>query len=70
MCRKQRPSKAAFAPISIRGPRTPVAANPKPYNPRHPEQTLLYRTGAENFETWRELASAGWSVPACLEPTT
>ena len=26
------------------GPRTPVAANPKPYNPRHPEQTQLYRT--------------------------
>ena len=43
------------------GPRTPVAANPKPYNPRHPEheQTLLYRTGAGNFETWLELASAG-----------
>lgn len=41
------------------GPRTPVAANPKPYNPRHPEQTLLYRTVAENFETWLELASAG-----------
>ena len=41
------------------GPRTPVAANPKPYTPRHPEQTLLYRTVAENFETWLELASAG-----------
>ena len=36
-----------------------VRAHPKPYNPRHPEQTLLYRTVAENFETWLELASAG-----------
>lgn len=31
----------------------------KLYNPRHPEQTLLYRTIAEHFETWLELASAG-----------
>ena len=46
-------------PHQYPGLRTPVAANPKPYNPRHPEQTLLYRTVAENFETWLELASAG-----------
>jgi len=26
---------------------------------RHPERTLLYRTVAEHFETWFELASAG-----------
>ena len=31
----------------------------KAYNPRHPERTLLYRTVAEHFETWFELASAG-----------
>ncbi len=31
----------------------------KVYNPRHPERTLLYRTVAEHFETWFELASAG-----------
>ncbi len=31
----------------------------KAYNPRHPERTLLYRTIAEHFETWLELASAG-----------
>src|SRR5450830_986252 len=37
----------------------PALAKPKLYNPRHPEQTLLYRTVAENFETWFELASAG-----------
>ena len=34
-------------------------AKPKLYNPRHPEKTLLYRTIAEHFETWLELASAG-----------
>ena len=34
-------------------------AKPKLYNPRHPEHTLLYRTVAEHFETWLELASAG-----------
>jgi len=28
-------------------------------NPRHPERTLLYRTVAEHFEAWFELASAG-----------
>lgn len=31
----------------------------KVYNARHPEQILLYRTVAEHFETWLELASAG-----------
>jgi len=31
----------------------------KAYNPRHPERTLLYRTVAEHFETWLDLASAG-----------
>ena len=39
-----------------------TAQLPKPtkaYNPRHPERTLLYRTVAEHFETWLELASAG-----------
>jgi Transposase zinc-binding domain len=35
------------------------AAQPKRYNPRHPERTLLYRTISENFETWLDLASAG-----------
>ena len=35
------------------------AAATKAYNPRHPERTLLYRTVAEHFETWLELASAG-----------
>ena len=34
-------------------------SKPKLYNPRHPEHTLLYHTGAEHFETWLELASAG-----------
>ena len=41
------------------GTHTPLAAKPKLYNPRHPEQTLLYRTVAEHFETWLELARAG-----------
>jgi hypothetical protein len=45
------------------GSHTPAAAKsaakPKLYNPRHPEHTLLYRTVAEYFETWFELASAG-----------
>ena len=34
------------------------AKPPKAYNPRHPERTLLYRTVAEHFETWLDLASA------------
>jgi len=37
----------------------PALAKPKLYNPRHPEQTLLYCTVAEHFETWHALASAG-----------
>ena len=36
-----------------------AGAKPKLYNPRHPEQTLLYQTIAEHFETWLELAIAG-----------
>ena len=36
-----------------------AGTKPKPYNPRHPERTLLYQTIAEHFETWHELASAG-----------
>jgi len=36
-----------------------VGDKPKLYNPRHPERSLLYRTIAEHFETWHELASAG-----------
>ncbi len=36
-----------------------AGAKPKLYNPRHPERTLLYKTIAEHFETWHELASAG-----------
>jgi hypothetical protein len=39
--------------------RATAGAKPKLYNPRHPERTLLYRTIAEHFETWHELASAG-----------
>ena len=34
-------------------------SQPKLYNPRHPERTLLYQTVAEHYETWLELASAG-----------
>ena len=45
------------------GSHTPAAAKsaakPKLYNPRHPEHTLLYRTVAEHFETWLDLASCG-----------
>jgi len=37
----------------------PAACNPKLYQARHPERTLLYQTVAEHFETWLELASAG-----------
>ena len=36
-----------------------AAPQPKLYNPRHPERTLLYQTVAEHFESWLELASAG-----------
>ena len=38
---------------------TSKAQPTKAYNPRHPERTLLYRTVAEHFETWLDLASAG-----------
>jgi hypothetical protein len=34
-------------------------SQPKCYNPRHPERTLLYQTVAEHYETWLDLASAG-----------
>ena len=37
-----------------------TAAKPDLYNPRHSEQTRLYQTIAEHFETWVESASAGW----------
>jgi len=41
-------------------PAQPVASpQPKLYQARHPERTLLYQTVAEHFETWLELASAG-----------
>ena len=36
-----------------------AATQPKLYNPRHPERTLLYQTVAEHYETWLDLASAG-----------
>ncbi len=36
-----------------------AGAKPRLYNPRHPEHTLLYRTVAEHFETWLDLASCG-----------
>ena len=36
-----------------------TAAQPRLYNPRHPECTLLYQTIADRFKTWHELASAG-----------
>jgi hypothetical protein len=34
-------------------------AQPKLYNPRHPERTLLYQTIAQHYETWLELVCAG-----------
>ena len=37
----------------------PPASQPKLYNPRHPERTLLYQTVAEHYATWLKLASAG-----------
>ena len=52
----------ARAPCADRahpGPHAGASAKPKLYNPRHPERTLRYRTIAEHFETWLELASAG-----------
>ena len=48
------------APLRPQLAKSAVATKPtKAYNPRHPERTLLYRTVAEHFETWLELASAG-----------
>jgi hypothetical protein len=35
------------------------STQPKLYNPRHPERTLLYQTVCEHYETWLDLASAG-----------
>lgn len=43
-------------------PRTSAAqgtAAPQLYQGRHPEQSLLYRTVADHFETWLALASSG-----------
>ena len=58
------PAATARAPCAARpypkpGPHVGVSSKPKLYNPRHPERTLLYKTIAEHFETWFELASAG-----------
>ncbi len=36
-----------------------AATQPKLYNPRHPERTLLHQTVAEHYETWLDLAGAG-----------
>ncbi len=49
----------AQAQASAQQSSPPVPKPAKAYNPRHPEHTLLYRTVAEHFETWLELASAG-----------
>jgi len=55
----------------------PQPFNPKLFNPRHPERTLLYQTVAEHDKTWLELASAGQSGgqgdhhspnPMCAKP--
>jgi hypothetical protein len=57
------PFATARSPSPAWAPACPATAQPakptKAYNPRHPERTLLYRTVAEHFETWLELASAG-----------
>ena len=37
----------------------PITSKPKPYNPRHPERTVLYQTVAEHYKTWLDLASVG-----------
>jgi len=62
----QHPRGSQYAPLrpkpaqSAQPSQATAAANkPKAYNPRHPERTLLYKTVAEHFETWLELASAG-----------
>ncbi|MCW2311309.1 hypothetical protein M2244_001037 [Rhodoferax antarcticus] len=56
--RHAQPMAKAHAQSCARPPAQPVKPT-KAYNPRHPERTLLYRTIAEHFETWFELASAG-----------
>ncbi len=38
---------------------SPAPAKSKPYNPRHPERTVLYRTVAAHLETWLALSSVG-----------
>jgi hypothetical protein len=40
-------------------PHARARAQSRLYNPRHPERTLFYRTVAEHFETWLELATTG-----------
>ena len=47
---------------ALRPQRAQSAAATKAYNPRHPERTLLYRTVAEHFATWLELASSTASI--------
>jgi len=62
----QHPRGHQHAPLRPQPAQAAAATQPtkttkptKAYNPRHPERTLLYRTIAEHFETWLELASAG-----------
>jgi len=59
----QHPRGHQHAPLRPQPAQAVAATQPnkptKAYNPRHPERTLLYRTIAEHFETWFELASAG-----------
>ena len=61
-----RPAPPTTAAITVARPPSPACHATRPANqahqslqPRHPERTLLYRTVAEHFETWLELASAG-----------
>ena len=44
-------------PHSHKHSRKHASAGARVYNARRPEQTPLYRTVAEHFETWLELAS-------------
>ncbi|MCW2311305.1 hypothetical protein M2244_001033 [Rhodoferax antarcticus] len=62
----QHPRGHQHAPLRPQPAQAAAATQPtksakptKAYNPRHPGRTLLYRTIAEHFETWLELASAG-----------
>jgi hypothetical protein len=56
----QHPRGHNHVPLHATSKAQPTPAQPtKAYNPRHPERTLLYRTVAEHFETWLQLASAG-----------